>query len=390
LLQHTQNGINKEEASGYVQFTADFFLFAFVVAKNTQNAFSEKYHKKLCDIFEYIYQFTDIEGNHPEYGDTDDGFATRLEFSQSPNNFKSLLTTAAILTKNPKYIWKSAGMDLKNQLLFGTEGEQIFSSLRPIKDLQSSIIYSEEGHAFLRSYFGNNNEVYIHIDSAPLGYLSIAAHGHADALSFVMNINGQKVFIDSGTYSYHYDPVWRKYFVSTLAHNTVSIDRQNQALFTSPTHWTNHYKCEVKSCITNASHDFITVSHNGYRKMKIEHLREFYLNKNTNILTITDDIFIKDGKIHLIDIPFHIHPEVSVTFINNTNYILSSPKTGTIIVVTDNQMTTKMYYGSYEPHIGWYSDKFGKREKCTAILCSIKTSRSVRLVTKIALNQDSN
>ena len=85
----------------------------------------------------------------------------------------------------------------------------------------------------------------MHFDAAPLGYLSIAAHGHADALSFILHVDGQPVFIDSGTYTYHTEPEWRQYFIGTLAHNTIRINQKDQAVNGGPTLWTKHYKTSI-------------------------------------------------------------------------------------------------------------------------------------------------
>ena len=49
---------------------------------------------------------------------------------------------------------------------------------------------------------------------------SIAAHGHADALSFTLSVGGREFLIDPGTYAYHTQERWRQYFRGTAAHNT--------------------------------------------------------------------------------------------------------------------------------------------------------------------------
>jgi hypothetical protein len=40
-------------------------------------------------------------------------------------------------------------------------------------------------------------------DAAPLGFLSIAAHGHADALSFILHVDGSPILVDPGMFTYH-------------------------------------------------------------------------------------------------------------------------------------------------------------------------------------------
>ena len=77
--------------------------------------------------------------------------------------------------------------------------------------------------------FGTKDEVIAVMDAGPLGYLSIAAHGHADCLAFTLAVAGRAILIDPGTYCYHSEPEWRDYFRGTAAHNTVRVDGCDQS-----------------------------------------------------------------------------------------------------------------------------------------------------------------
>ena len=133
-----------------------------------------------------------------------------------------------------------------------------------------SVFYKEEGHFILRKREGQSKEIYCHFDAAPLGYLSIAAHGHADALSIILHVDGYPFLVDPGTYAYHTHADWRKYFTSTMAHNTVSIDKGDQAMLAGPTLWLNHFDCKVITTTSNDEKDIITASHNGYAAKGID------------------------------------------------------------------------------------------------------------------------
>ena len=52
-------------------------------------------------------------------------------------------------------------------------------------------------------------------DHGPVGYLSIAAHGHADTLAVWLSIGNQPIFVDAGTYRYHSRRVLRDAFRHT-------------------------------------------------------------------------------------------------------------------------------------------------------------------------------
>jgi hypothetical protein len=52
-------------------------------------------------------------------------------------------------------------------------------------------------------------EIWCRCDHGPLGFLSVAAHGHADALSLEVRCGGVDVLADPGTYCYHGEREWR-------------------------------------------------------------------------------------------------------------------------------------------------------------------------------------
>ena len=71
-------------------------------------------------------------------------------------------------------------------------------------------------------------------DHAPLGFQSTGGHGHADALSIWMSIDGHPLFVDWGTYRYNGDPKYREQARSTMSHNTITIDNIDQSEMTGP------------------------------------------------------------------------------------------------------------------------------------------------------------
>ena len=61
-------------------------------------------------------------------------------------------------------------------------------------------------------------------DNGPLGMAPLYNHGHADALSVSLACQRRPILVDPGTFRYSGAPTWRRYFKSTRAHNTVSVD----------------------------------------------------------------------------------------------------------------------------------------------------------------------
>lgn len=388
IKQHSKNGINKEEAAEYIQFITDFFLLSYIVGENTNHPFSQQFTIQLRSIFDYIYNFLDCKGHFPKYGDEDDGKCFLIDFDKLFNNFKSLLTSGAILFNDPKLKSKSNGLDSKNLFLFGTKGKDLFELIPDISFEEKSIFYAEEGH-FIFKEKDNNSEIYLHFDAAPLGFLSIAAHGHADALSFILHLDGQPFFIDPGTYTYHTEPIWRNYFIGTLAHNTIRINKLNQATFAGSTLWLNHYKVEVLKTESNEDYDLVKAQHNGYKNLNIIHRREIILERKNRVIKIIDEIECGKPDSYLIEMPFHMHPLINIDVFNKNQFTLSDSEKTKVVLHTDLRLESRIVFGQTEPKIlGWHSNSFMKKEPSNTIICSLEAIGNIKLETLISINPD--
>jgi hypothetical protein len=386
ICQQHSTGINKEEAAEYIQFITDFFLLSFVIGARTNNSFSSGFEKQLKEIIYYIYNFLDRDGNYPKYGDEDDGKCFIIDPDDQFNNFRSLLTSGSILFHDPKLKSKSNGFDVKNKLLFGDEGLKIFESVQVNDDKENSQFYRKEGHFIFRKQ-EDQKEIYLHFNAAPLGYLSIAAHGHADALSFIMHIDGHPVFIDSGTYTYHTHPEWRKYFIGTLAHNTISINKKDQALNGGPTLWLEHYEIKILDSKLDDNLESIKATHNGYANEKSEHIREILFEKSKNEFHIIDTIVVKDKNEKIVELPFHLHPDVLIHQNSSDRYATGNTQFRQVELTIDEKLDHSLIKGQIAPQIlGWYSGSFMNKEATNSIYCNTVIDKTTIFKNVIKIN----
>jgi hypothetical protein len=387
IKQHSDGGVNREEAAEYIQFITDFLLIAFLVGENTDNHFSDNYRKLLERIFDYIYQFTDREVNFPKYGDEDDGRVILLEPSHD-NNFKSLMTSASVIFLDPKYKVKSGKFDIKNQLMFGDEGRKLYNALEKKDTILNTCFYKNEGHYILRDHH-RENEIYVHFDAAPLGYLSIAAHGHADALSFILHINGQEVLVDPGTYTYHTDPEFRKYFVGTLAHNTIRINHQDQALLGGPTMWLKHFDIDLIHASKSNRSDRIIASHNGYKNLGVIHTRDFFFRKDTFEIIITDTIELGKRQELFIEFPLHLHPSIHSNYDRGNYGLFDANNYRLLDICLDSKFESEIQIAKTTPVIGWYSKSFYQKEPSEVIYQTAKIFNTSTFTTRIEIQTNS-
>lgn len=382
--QHSNNGINKEEAAEYIQFITDFLLLAMVVGDAVQQPFSPSYKHTCKSILYYIRELLTIKGQFPKYGDEDDGRVFALSSDLHDNNFLSLLEAGAIYFHDPVLATGLPGPDQKNRILFGAAAANTLAQLKPASTKRHSKFYPEEGHFIFRKQDNQHHEIYCHFDAAPLGYLSIAAHGHADALSFVLYIDGQPVIVDPGTYCYHTDAEWRRYFVSTRAHNTICIGGCDQARFVGPTLWLRHYKTTVKDHLLSDDYDYVVARHNGYKKMNIVHTRKMEFYKTTNKFLITDYITNNTGRNDTLEMPFHLHPGTSFSVNGCQATLLTGNRK--ISMKLDEQLQWAVVAGQSNPHLGWYSEGFYQKIPAPVIMGTLQMKRSLVLKTELLIS----
>ena len=88
-------------------------------------------------------------------------------------------------------------------------------------------------------------DVLLAMDHGYLGYLSIAAHGHADALAVWLHLGDRPVLADAGTYLYHSGGAWRTHFRGTAAHNTLCVEGADQSTMSGHFNWSHQAGSKV-------------------------------------------------------------------------------------------------------------------------------------------------
>ena len=113
------------------------------------------------------------------------------------------------------------------------------------------------------------------IDAGPVAPRHLAAHAHADVLSFVMWADGQPLIIDRGAFAY--TGPQRALFRATRSHNTVVVDERDQCAL-----WGDFRAAFVPRIVhleTEVVQDVVVVAarHDGYRRLAdpVDHERWF-------------------------------------------------------------------------------------------------------------------
>src|SRR5690606_21836815 len=155
---------------------------------------------------------------------------------------------------------------------------------------EAARVFPHGGYYVLGRDFGGAEEVQAVFDAGPLGFLSIAAHGHADCLSMTLSVAGRAQLVDPGTYVYHAEPEWRDYFRGTAAHNTVRVDGVDQSRIGGQFLWLEKAEAKVDRFESTAHHDEIVASHDGYERLPdpVRHERRVRYCKRTDVFEVVD------------------------------------------------------------------------------------------------------
>ena len=230
----------------------------------------------------------------------------------------------------------------------------------------------------------DGEDVSVAFDCAELGFESTAAHGHADALSSTLRVNGADVLIDPGAYDYFTHPDWRTYFRSTRAHNTIEVDGKDQSEMSGPFLWGRraHGRCEAWS----PGGDTVSVSgaHDGYEGLPdpVTHRRAIALDRSRREVRVLDELIGKGP--HIIAQYFHFSEVCVVERVEENRFRASCPE-AVVELVLDSRLSCETFRASTSPIIGWASRKYHQKSPCTTLVGKAETNGTTRLETVISV-----
>jgi hypothetical protein len=386
IEQTYAEGVSREQSLSYQQFVLDFLIIAGTAGSANDVTFSKTYWNRIETMIECIAAFLDVNGNMPMIGDADDGFVVKLSHEEDFCPYRSLVATGALLFHRSDLAAKAKKIDDKTRWLFGEESDQHFETLLKKKSLPFfKNTFPEGGYYIFGKHFNTFNEIKGIIDCGPLGYLSIAAHGHADALGLTLSIAGLEFLIDPGTYAYHTHRKWRNYFKGTAAHNTARIDGENQSVIGGSFMWLKRAKSTCEKWESNASQDYFIGTHNGYMRLDdpVIHTRTILFLKSRNNIRVIDQ-FSCNGR-HTIERFWHFHENCLLTYENQQ---LSAKRGAVSLTFQSNsakQSDPKVYRGQSDPIRGWVSRRFDCKEPTTTVLCTDQIKGDTVLTTDFTI-----
>jgi heparinase II/III-like protein len=380
LVRNTfPSGIGRELASDYQCFVAELGLLAAVEAEASDRPLSASTWQRLCAMVDSGAALLDERMCPPRQGDGDEGRALLLD-APVPNRWPSLLAVGEALFGQLGW-WPPTQADAASTIIGAMTARPRAIPGRPA---QRPSRFADAGITLLRASEPHVPEIWCRCDGGPHGFLSIAAHAHADALSVEVRYGGVEILADPGTYCYHGEPEWRSYFRSTIAHNTVELDGQSQSGDGGPFLWLRHANTwEIEVLDAGQAAEW-TAEHDGYLALDppARHRRRVRLDRAERALDITDEI---EGGGHDVRVAYHLGPDVQVE-LGGTSAVLCWPDvaiSGTARLELPHELAWSLHQGETDPILGWYSSGLGQRSPAITLLGRGRSAPGEPLVTRL-------
>ncbi len=196
------------------------------------------------------------------------------------------------------------------------------------------------------------------IDAGPHGE-GRCGHGHADALSLRLTMNGERWLVDSGSGVYiSGDPADRNVFRGTRAHNTMRVDSVDQAVAGEPFSWTQIPTTQVENWTVGRTFTYFAGRHDGYARLSgpVTH-RRCVLHLNDGLWLVRDVVMGKAE--HDLELRWHFASDLSVQQTGEGQFLASRPQVpGScalhMIVPEQNCWKTRITRGLISPAYGRY------------------------------------
>ena len=372
LLRNTfPSGIGRELASDYQCFVAELGLLAAVEAGAAGHPLSAVFWQRLCAMTDSAAALVDEQLRAPRQGDGDEGRAVLLDAPVPGGGWPSLLAAGDAVAGRLSW-WPPVTAGAASTLIGALAGGHRDIPGRPA---QRPSRFPDAGVTLLRTDGARAPEIWCRLDGGPHGFLSIAAHAHADAMSLEVRYGGVDVLADPGTYCYHGEPAWRSYFRSTIAHNTLELGGRNQSGEGGPFLWLRHANSrEIGVTDTGETAEW-TADHDGYLSLRppARHRRSVRLDRTARSIRIVDEI--DDGG-HDVRLAFHFGPDVQAE-LNGSHAVLRWPTAGTpgeARLELPPGLQWSLHRGETNPILGWYSPGLGQRVPAVTLLgCGLGT-----------------
>ena len=250
LRQFYSDGIGAEQSLGYSAYSLEWLSLAGIAADAVGLPFKSEVKLRLLNAARALHWMSDSSGEVPHIGDKDGSHVIGEDGRSYEASVANLAERWLERRALPPALYSPS---LRDSFI-----PDEFSAVEPPTGARC---FKDGGYTVWRNSTKNGLALVV-FDHGPLGYLSIAAHGHADALSVWLHWDRERVLVDAGTYLYHSGGRARDMLRGTGAHNTLCIENSDQSLVIGPFAWSRHARARLIGSDASSAE----AEHDGYKK----------------------------------------------------------------------------------------------------------------------------
>ncbi len=324
--------------------------------------------ERLVNGLDFIRNLGPDCGDVPMIGDSDTGLAVGWRLSDFWD-FRSLPAIASVLLGEPRLAAPPATFSAEAYLMLGQDGLIAFNALKDAASREadaasgfSMLVFEHGGYQISR-----DPQFSIIFDTGPLGIAPAYGHGHADGLSFILHYSGNPVVVDPGTCLYNGRPIWRNYFRSCTAHNTIRLDDKDPVEPLGTFRWSGPLRIKQEQTFTGDGWKLLRGAVNWGSIVQ----RRFLIHILGRGVIILDDV---DGTgEHEVEWRLHFDPR----------WKLRRRASGGLSAEFDMHKLDIMFFGrhseevsilcgGFDPLGGWYSRYYGSKSPTPTVRRSMK------------------
>ena len=374
------DGTGAEQAVGYQLFTAELLLVVSVLARSGGIEAPEELAGAVLRSAELLAAVETPADPPLRYGDDDEGFALRLDDAAVRTVADHVAIVAAALGAD--HLRRRGHRPLA--ALWWEQSTQVVRRTDPqgtstaIAGNRSGNMFAADGGLVVLRSPGRR----VTMDVGPLGYLSLAAHGHADALAVDLSLGGQPLIGDPGTGSYYGHPSWRVAHRGTRMHATVTVDDEDQSVMGGAFLWTRHATTRVRSVDLSAGR--VDAEHDGYRRLAdpVLHRRWLIAPADEPAVVVVD---LLEGRAeHHLRVSWPLHPSLDAAA-HGSGHLITR---GDVPVLQMAAATTlpagldvEQVRGDSDTQLGWWSERLESRTPSWLLSTSARGECPAAIVT---------
>ncbi|MBN2412660.1 alginate lyase family protein [candidate division KSB1 bacterium] len=375
MKQIFNDGAYIQHSMNYHRLMLQTVLWAIRLGQLNNETFVPTFIERVKKAVYFIYQMQDLQtGRVPNYGSNDGALIFPLNTCDYLD-YRPVIQSLYYLFYHKK-LYENGPWD---EDLIWFFGEEAIKSM-PANIRQKTSEFRDGGYYTIR---GEKSWGMIRCHSYK------TRPGQFDALHLDVWSQGINIMRDSGSFMYNCDPPWRHYFSGTPAHNTVTVDGENQMTRGDRFILFDWLQSSKPTISTKGNCTYFSGAHFGYKRLgdDIVHFRSVALTDDLNAWIIVDDIAGSGS--HTLNLYWQITGKI-LQIKKNVGILEIENRIVYTYILSPTDFTINHYYGDEEIPAGFYSLYYGERYPASVINVKADRKLPVRLISVISPDKQLN